>query len=66
MIDPLYAIMVPEDELIRMRLRSDAAKAEAERLREGLRWIAAGLTGSYGTPQAFAAAILEDKDKKSG
>jgi hypothetical protein len=28
---------------------------------EGLRWIAAGKTGSYGTPQAFACAILEDE-----
>jgi hypothetical protein len=26
---------------------------------EGLRWIALGRTGSYGTPQAFAAVILE-------
>lgn len=46
--------------------RLNDAEAEVVRLTEGLRWIAAGLTGSYGTPQAFAAAILEDEEDTRG
>lgn len=35
---------------------------ETVRLREGLRWIAAGKTGSYGDVKEFARAILDPKN----
>ena len=37
------------------RLR--VAEADRDRLLEGLRWIAAGKTGSYGSAARFAAAL---------
>lgn len=69
MMDKYYWEIIGKPDKIVLRFCNEAGedkiareKDELENLREAMRWIAVGKTGSYGTADAFASAVLSGEE----